>query len=104
MLAPTTLGHTVGPGVFRRRNIVEERMDAAITFKPPDGRDANGYLANAGRGDAPGVVVIQEGGVSRSRSKGHATASRWPASTRWRPTSSRTWWRLITTRNALKRR
>jgi carboxymethylenebutenolidase len=35
-------------------------MGAAITFKRPDGRDAQGYLANAGRGDAPGLVVIQE--------------------------------------------
>ena len=31
-----------------------------ITFKRPDGKDANGYLANAARGNAPGVVVIQE--------------------------------------------
>ncbi len=35
-------------------------MGATITFKRPDGRDAQGYLANAGRGDAPGLVVIQE--------------------------------------------
>ena len=35
-------------------------MGAAITFKRPDGGDAKGYLANAGHGDAPGVVVIQE--------------------------------------------
>jgi carboxymethylenebutenolidase len=34
-------------------------MGAAISFKRPDGGDANGYLANAGRGDAPSVVVIQ---------------------------------------------
>lgn len=35
-------------------------MGAEITFKRPDGGDARGYLANAARGDAPGVVVIQE--------------------------------------------
>jgi len=35
-------------------------MGAHIVFKRPDGREANGYLANAARGDAPGVVVIQE--------------------------------------------
>ncbi len=35
-------------------------MGAEITFKRPDGREAKGYLANAARGDAPGLVVIQE--------------------------------------------
>jgi carboxymethylenebutenolidase len=35
-------------------------MGAEITFKRPDGGDAPGYLTNAARGDAPGVVVIQE--------------------------------------------
>ena len=35
-------------------------MGAEITFKRPDGGDAKGYLTNAARGDAPGVVVIQE--------------------------------------------
>ena len=35
-------------------------MGATITFKRPDGRDAQGYLANSKRGDAPGLVVIQE--------------------------------------------
>jgi len=35
-------------------------MGAHIVFKRPDGREAKGYLANAARGDAPGVVVIQE--------------------------------------------
>ena len=35
-------------------------MGTDITFKRPDGADAEGYLANAARGDAPGVVVIQE--------------------------------------------
>jgi len=35
-------------------------MGTAITFKRPDGKDATGYLANAARADAPGVVVIQE--------------------------------------------
>ena len=35
-------------------------MGATITFKRPDGGEAQGYLANASRGDAPGLVVIQE--------------------------------------------
>ena len=35
-------------------------MGTSITFKRPDGKDADGYLANASRGNAPGVVVIQE--------------------------------------------
>jgi carboxymethylenebutenolidase len=35
-------------------------MGAEITFKRPDGGDAKGYLTNAARGDAPGLVVIQE--------------------------------------------
>src|SRR6266436_8849970 len=38
----------------------EEPMGTSITFKRPDGKDAGGYLANAARGNAPGVVVIQE--------------------------------------------
>ena len=35
-------------------------MGTSISFKRPDGKDANGYLANASSGSAPGVVVIQE--------------------------------------------
>ncbi len=35
-------------------------MGTSISFKRPDGKDAKGYLANAARGNAPGVVVIQE--------------------------------------------
>jgi carboxymethylenebutenolidase len=35
-------------------------MGTQISFKRPDGKDASGYLVNADRGDAPGVVVIQE--------------------------------------------
>jgi carboxymethylenebutenolidase len=35
-------------------------MGTTITFKRPDGKEARGYLANAARGNAPGVVVIQE--------------------------------------------
>ena len=35
-------------------------MGTTITFKRPDGQDAAGYLASAARGDAPGLVVIQE--------------------------------------------
>jgi carboxymethylenebutenolidase len=35
-------------------------MGAEVAFKRPDGREAKGYLSNAARGDAPGLVVIQE--------------------------------------------
>jgi carboxymethylenebutenolidase len=35
-------------------------MGTIIEFKRPDGKEAHGYLANAARGNAPGVVVIQE--------------------------------------------
>ena len=35
-------------------------MGTSITFKRPDGKEASGYLANAARGNAPCVVVIQE--------------------------------------------
>jgi carboxymethylenebutenolidase len=35
-------------------------MGTEITFSRPDGKQASGYLASAGRGNAPGVVVIQE--------------------------------------------
>ena len=35
-------------------------MGTSISFKRPDGKDASGYLVNAERGNAPGVVVIQE--------------------------------------------
>ena len=35
-------------------------MGTSLTFKRPDGKDASGYLANAARGNAPGVIVIQE--------------------------------------------
>jgi len=35
-------------------------MGTPITFKRSDGKDAAGYLAKAGRGNAPGMVVIQE--------------------------------------------
>jgi carboxymethylenebutenolidase len=35
-------------------------MGTTIAFRRPDGREAHGYLANAARGDAPGLVVIQE--------------------------------------------
>src|ERR1700759_1084527 len=35
-------------------------MGTSISFKRPDGKDAGGYLANAARGNAPGVIVIQE--------------------------------------------
>jgi carboxymethylenebutenolidase len=35
-------------------------MGTRITFSRPDGKEAAGYLAKAGRASAPGVVVIQE--------------------------------------------
>ena len=35
-------------------------MGTSISFKRPDGKDAGGYLTNAERGNAPGLVVIQE--------------------------------------------
>src|SRR3954462_14001345 len=35
-------------------------MGTRIPFKRPDGRDAEGYLAKAGKANAPGIVVIQE--------------------------------------------
>jgi carboxymethylenebutenolidase len=35
-------------------------MGTNIRFRRPDGKDATGYLAKAGRANAPGVVVIQE--------------------------------------------
>src|SRR6201986_2571397 len=35
-------------------------MGTSLSFNRPDGKDAAGYLANAARGNAPGVVVIQE--------------------------------------------
>lgn len=35
-------------------------MGERITFKRPDGKEAAGYLAKAGKAGAPGLVVIQE--------------------------------------------
>jgi carboxymethylenebutenolidase len=35
-------------------------MGTKITYSRPDGKQASGYLARAGRANAPGVVVIQE--------------------------------------------
>lgn len=35
-------------------------MGTRIPFERPDGKKAEGYLASAGTGNAPGVVVIQE--------------------------------------------
>ncbi len=35
-------------------------MGTRITFSRPDGKEAGGYLAKAGKANAPGVVVIQE--------------------------------------------
>src|SRR5881398_3225968 len=44
----------------RLKKSLEHLMGTSISFKRPDGKDASGYLANAARGNAPGVVVIQE--------------------------------------------
>ena len=46
--------------ITARKAIAEDFMGTQITFKRPDGKEAAGYLANAARGNAPGVVVIQE--------------------------------------------
>jgi len=35
-------------------------MGTSISFRRPDGKAATGYLASAGRANAPGIVVIQE--------------------------------------------
>jgi carboxymethylenebutenolidase len=35
-------------------------MGTSIGFRRPDGKAATGYLASAGRANAPGIVVIQE--------------------------------------------
>jgi carboxymethylenebutenolidase len=35
-------------------------MGTKISYSRPDGKEASGYLAKAGRANAPGVVVIQE--------------------------------------------
>jgi carboxymethylenebutenolidase len=35
-------------------------MGTRIPFKRPDGKDAEGYLALAGKANVPGVVIIQE--------------------------------------------
>lgn len=35
-------------------------MGTRIPFRRPDGKEAEGYLAPTGQGNAPGVVVIQE--------------------------------------------
>ena len=38
-------------------------MGKTITFKRPDGKDVQGYLASPAGGDkTPGVVVVQDGG------------------------------------------
>ena len=36
------------------------KMGTNVGFRRPDGKEASGYLAKAGRAKAPGVVVIQE--------------------------------------------
>ena len=46
-------------------------MGTHITFKRPDGKETAGYLANAARGNAPGVVVIQEWWGLSENNQGH---------------------------------
>lgn len=72
-------------------------MGTSITFKRPDGKEASGYLANAARGNAPGVVVIQEWWGLQDQIKGMCDASRGQVSMRWRPISTRARWCRITT-------
>ena len=91
-------------------------MGTSITFKRPDGQDASGYLANTARGNAPGVVVIQEWWGLQDQIKGMCdrfaiagfdalapdlykgtSALHWPGSMRWRPISTRARWCPITT-------
>ena len=50
-------------------------MGTKITFRRPDGKQAAGYLAKAGRAKAPGVVVIQRRPAGSDRAS--ATALRW---------------------------
>src|SRR5262245_57150038 len=51
----------LAPSTGRTRIQQEEHaMGTRIGFARPDGQQAEGYLAKAGRGNAPGVVVIQE--------------------------------------------
>jgi carboxymethylenebutenolidase len=47
-------------------------MGTSITFMRPDGKQASGYLASAGRANAPGVVVIQEWWGVQAQIKGIA--------------------------------
>jgi len=48
------------PRPLRYDLLLRGRRCLALDLKRPDGKDAAGYLANAARGNAPGVVVIQE--------------------------------------------
>src|SRR6476660_8508419 len=50
----------MAPSIAARKISAEEPMGTHITFKRPDGKETAGYLANAARGNAPGVVVVQE--------------------------------------------
>ena len=72
-------------------------MGTSISFKRPDGKDASGYLANAERGNAPGVIVIQEWWGLSDQIKGLCDRFALPASMRWRPISTRARWCRITT-------
>src|SRR3974390_3370843 len=48
------------PPATNQRKAWRSPMGTSITFKRPEGKDTGGYLAQAARPDAPGVVVIQE--------------------------------------------
>ncbi len=50
-------------------------MGTKIAFARPDGKETAGYLAKPRRANAPGIIVIQNGGACRTRSRVFATAS-----------------------------
>ena len=63
-------------------------MGAMIEFARPDGSKTKGYLASAGQG-RPGIVVIQEWWGLNDQICGVADRFARPATTRWRPISTR---------------
>jgi carboxymethylenebutenolidase len=50
----------LSPQAGRQEDKRIEAMGTKISFKRPDGKPAAGYLAKAGKANAPGIVVIQE--------------------------------------------
>ena len=79
-------------------------MGAEIAFKRPDGGDAKGYLTNAARGDAPGVVVIQEWWGLAEQIKALVDRFALAGFDALAPTSSTALSCLITTRSAPRKR